>query len=102
MDYVLLLIYLLIAIGFSFLCSIAEAVLLSITPSYLAERKQDPSKSAQRIIRLKENIDRPLAAMERRRSRGLSDGKNSWKSTVSRHPLARWAAAFFTMLAPGR
>lgn len=63
MDEVLLLIYLLIAIGFSFLCSIAEAVLLSITPSYLAERKQDPSKSAQRIIRLKENIDRPLAAI---------------------------------------
>ncbi len=63
MDQALLLIYLLIAIGFSFLCSIAEAVLLSITPSYLAERKQDPSKSAQRIIRLKENIDRPLAAI---------------------------------------
>ncbi len=63
MDYVLLLTYLFIAIGFSFLCSIAEAVLLSITPSYLAERRKDPTKSAKRIIALKENIDRPLAAI---------------------------------------
>lgn len=62
-DLVLLIIYLLIAIGFSFLCSIAEAVLLSITPSYLAERKQDPSRSAKRIIDLKTNIDRPLSAI---------------------------------------
>ena len=31
----LLLVYLAIAIGVSFLCSILEAVLLSITPSYL-------------------------------------------------------------------
>lgn len=63
MDFALLIIYLAIAIGFSFLCSIAEAVLLSITPSYLAERKRDPNKSAERIIRLKENVDRPLAAI---------------------------------------
>tara|TARA_A100001391_G_scaffold172849_2_gene134517 strand:- start:177 stop:1226 length:1050 start_codon:yes stop_codon:yes gene_type:complete len=63
MDYVLLVTYLSIAIGFSFLCSIAEAVLLSITPSYIAERRKDESQSAQRIISLKENIDRPLAAI---------------------------------------
>jgi len=63
MDVALLIVYLIIAIGFSFFCSIAEAVLLSITPSYLAERKNDPTKSAQRIVRLKEDIDRPLAAI---------------------------------------
>lgn len=63
MDYVLLVTYLLIAIGFSFLCSIAEAVLLSITPSYIAQRRKDTTKSAARIIKLKENIDRPLAAI---------------------------------------
>ena len=34
MDYILLITYLSVAIGFSFLCSIAEAVLLSIIPSY--------------------------------------------------------------------
>ena len=62
-DYVLLLVYLAVAIGFSFLCSIAEAVLLSITPSYIAQLREDKTASAQRIIRLKENIDRPLAAI---------------------------------------
>lgn len=63
MDTVLLVVYLSVAIGFSFLCSIAEAVLLSITPSYIAERKRDPDKTAKRILRLKENVDRPLAAI---------------------------------------
>jgi CBS domain containing-hemolysin-like protein len=63
MDYLILFTYLMIAIGFSFLCSIAEAVLLSITPSYIAEREKDPTRSARRIIRLKQNIDRPLSAI---------------------------------------
>ena len=63
METLLLIVYLLVAIGFSFLCSIAEAVLLSITPSYLAERRKDPSKSSQRIVQLRSNIDRPLAAI---------------------------------------
>lgn len=63
MDYVLLIIFLLLAIGVSFFCSIAEAVLLSITPSYIAERERDPTRSARRVISLKQNIDRPLAAI---------------------------------------
>lgn len=63
MDYVLLFTYLTIAIGFSFLCSIAEAVLLSITPSFVAERRGEDTSSAKRIIQLKENIDRPLSAI---------------------------------------
>ncbi|MCA9215119.1 MAG: DUF21 domain-containing protein [Planctomycetales bacterium] len=63
MDYVWLVTYLFVAIGFSFLCSIAEAVLLSITPSYIAERERNPSKSAKRVVSLKSNIDRPLAAI---------------------------------------
>ena len=35
-DVVLLIAYVLLALVFSFLCSVAEAVLLSITPSYIA------------------------------------------------------------------
>lgn len=60
----LLLLYVLLALFFSFLCSIAEAVLLSITPSYIAElRKRDP-KRADRLQALKgEGIDRSLAAI---------------------------------------
>lgn len=62
-DYVWMITYLFVAIGFSFLCSIAEAVLLSITPSYIAERERDTSRSAKRVTNLKSNIDRPLAAI---------------------------------------
>lgn len=60
---ILLIIYLLIALGFSFLCSIAEAVLLSITPSYAAQLRESGSAAAPLIDRLKENIERPLAAI---------------------------------------
>jgi CBS domain containing-hemolysin-like protein len=56
--------YVLLALLFSFLCSVAEAVLLSITPAYIAElRERDPTR-AERLHRLKvEGIDRSLAAI---------------------------------------
>lgn len=61
---VLLSIYVLLALGFSFLCSIAEAVLLSITPSYIEGQKEKRPKRAARLKRLKQdNIDRSLAAI---------------------------------------
>lgn len=59
----LLLVYMLVAITVSFLCSVMEAVLLSITPSYVALiRKQQPLL-AERVAKLKDNIDQPLAAI---------------------------------------
>ena len=57
----LLIIFLCIALGFSFLCSIAEAVLLSVTVSYLPSLKS--RRVAERLRDMKENIDRPLAAI---------------------------------------
>lgn len=59
----LLALYAFVAIGFSFLCSIAEAVLLSVTPSYIATLKTKGKGSAALLAKLKENIDRPLAAI---------------------------------------
>jgi CBS domain containing-hemolysin-like protein len=63
----LLLLYGLIALGFSFLCSVFEAVLLSVTPSFIAAAEQEGPARRQRTGRLlrtlKENIDRPLAAI---------------------------------------
>ncbi|WDQ19106.1 CNNM domain-containing protein [Rhodopirellula sp. P2] len=59
----LLLIYLVSAIGFSFYCSVAEAVLLSITPSFIATLNKTKPIAAKRLSRLKANIDRPLAAI---------------------------------------
>ena len=59
----LLLVYMVVAITISFLCSVMEAVLLSITPSYVALiRKQQPHL-AKRVSKLKDNIDQPLAAI---------------------------------------
>ena len=59
----LLTIYAAIALGLSFLCSIAEAVLLSVTPSHVAYMEQQNCKSGRIMGRLKRNIDRPLSAI---------------------------------------
>ncbi|MCE0493815.1 CNNM domain-containing protein [Vibrio salinus] len=59
----LLTIYVLVAIIVSFLCSILEAVLLSITPSYIAQQKNIGSSFATKLLILKQDIDRPLASI---------------------------------------
>ncbi|MCX7552818.1 hemolysin family protein [Marinicella sp. S1101] len=60
----LLFVYVFLALLFSFLCSIAEAVLLSITPSYIEKLKKTNPQKAARVKRLRfENVDRSLAAI---------------------------------------
>ncbi|MEX1082640.1 MAG: hemolysin family protein [Halofilum sp. (in: g-proteobacteria)] len=59
----LLFFYLALALGVSFLCSILEAVLLSITPSYISMHEQRGSRAGHHLRRLKGDIDRPLAAL---------------------------------------
>ncbi|PJC85683.1 hemolysin [Vibrio sp. HA2012] len=59
----LLILFILLAIGVSFICSVLEAVLLSLTPSYLAQIRQEQHPSAKRLSRFKANIDRPLASI---------------------------------------
>ncbi len=58
-----LLSYFFAALGISFLCSILEASLLSITPSHLAKLEQDKPAVGARLRALKSQIDRPLAAI---------------------------------------
>ena len=54
----------LLALVFSFLCSVAEAVLLSITPSYIAGLRDMKPKLASLLKRLKQdNVDQSLAAI---------------------------------------
>jgi CBS domain containing-hemolysin-like protein len=61
---VLLLLYVALALGVSFLCSIMEAVLLSVTPSYVAALERDEDEAiGERLRTLKEDIDRPLSAI---------------------------------------
>ncbi len=59
----LLIFYLALALGVSFACSIFEAVLLSITPGYVAALDKEGAKSAKRIKGLKAAVDKPLAAI---------------------------------------
>ncbi len=51
------------AIICSFLCSLWEAVLLSITPSYIQIQIHDKTEIATILKHFKENIDKPLAAI---------------------------------------
>lgn len=60
---VLLILFFLLSIIFSFLCSIWEAVLLSITPSEVEIRYQEGTKMGIRLKKFKSNIDQPLAAI---------------------------------------
>lgn len=59
----LLILYLLLAIGVSFFCSVAEAVLLSVRPSYIAVLEQKGKASAKVLKELRDNLDRPLASI---------------------------------------
>ncbi|HUF10344.1 MAG TPA: CNNM domain-containing protein, partial [Rhodothermales bacterium] len=61
---VMLILYVSLALVFSFLCSIAEAVLLSVTPSYIQSLRSTNPKRSALLKQLKhEKIDRSLAAI---------------------------------------
>ena len=62
-DLFLCVVYALIALLFSSLCSVAEAVLLSISPSYVANLEKEGKSSAAKVKSVKSNVDRSLAAI---------------------------------------
>ncbi len=59
----LLIIYLTLAIGVSFLCSILEAVLLSMTPSFIETIAKDKPKLGQYPKRVTTHLDQSLSAI---------------------------------------
>ncbi|MFC1774273.1 CNNM domain-containing protein [Pseudomonadota bacterium] len=59
----LLFFYLAIAIGVSFLCSVLEAVLLSVTPSYAENLLSERPRAARRLGRVKEHLDESLSSI---------------------------------------
>lgn len=59
----LLILFALLSIFFSFLCSILEAVFLSITPTYINVLKQEGKGYAVTLEELKKDIDQPLIAI---------------------------------------
>lgn len=60
---VTLIAYVCLAIMVSFICSVFEAVLLSISPTYVVSLEQKNNKWAPLVRELRDNIDRPLAAI---------------------------------------
>ena len=63
-DILGLILYVGLALVFSFLCSVAEAVLLSVTPSYIEGLKKKHPRKATLLQQLKQdNVDRSLAAI---------------------------------------
>lgn len=59
----LLFVYLVIAIGVSFMCSILEAVLLSITPSYQEKLVAERPRAGRAIVGVKERLDESLSSI---------------------------------------
>lgn len=59
----LLILYAFISIFFSFLCSILEAVLLSVTPTYINIKKKEGKVYASILETFKKDVDKPLIAI---------------------------------------
>jgi CBS domain containing-hemolysin-like protein len=59
----LLLVYATVSIFFSFLCSILEAVLLSVTPTFINVKKNEGLAYAETLEGLKKDVDKPLIAI---------------------------------------
>ncbi len=58
-----LIFFFVVSIVFSFLCSIWEAVLLSVTPSYVSRMQSERPGFGNLLAHFKDDIDRPLSAI---------------------------------------
>lgn len=58
-----LILYLVLAVGVSFFCSISEAVLLSVRQSFIESEIEKGGKGIKALKEMRENLDRPLAAI---------------------------------------
>lgn len=59
----LMIVFALVSVAFSFLCSILEAVLLSVTPSFINRKLSEGGTIGKELEILKADIDRPLSAI---------------------------------------
>src|SRR5690606_19610619 len=59
----LLIVYFSLAIAISFLCSMLEAALLTVTPSYILSEEDKGKTYTTQLRELKSNIDKPLSAI---------------------------------------
>lgn len=59
----MLILFFLMSIVFSFLCSVWEAVLLSVTPSFIRRKQQEDPSVGKLLAGFKKDIDKPLSAI---------------------------------------
>ncbi|MBD3345280.1 MAG: DUF21 domain-containing protein [Chitinivibrionales bacterium] len=59
----LMIIYLISAIIISFICSVLEAVLLSVSPAYIKVLEQKNPSAGNKLLAFKTDIDKPLSAI---------------------------------------
>lgn len=59
----LVIMYLMLALTVSFLCSVLEAVLLSTPISFITMKEQEGAKNAPLMMKYKQDIDRPISAI---------------------------------------
>ena len=59
----LMFLYLFMALGVSFTCSVLEAVLLSTPMSFISMKEQEGGKSAALLKKYKQSIDKPISAI---------------------------------------
>ncbi len=59
----MLVFYISLSLGVSFLCSMLEAVILSVTPSYLESLKEAKPKLYAQLSDFKDDIEKPLASI---------------------------------------
>jgi CBS domain containing-hemolysin-like protein len=52
-----------VSLGISFVCSVLEAVLLSISHSYVAVLQDRGDPTGELLARMRESIDEPIAAI---------------------------------------
>ncbi len=62
-HFVLMIVYASVALIFSFLCSVAEAVVLSVSPSFVAHLQQQGKPLAGKLKVIRSDIDRSLAGI---------------------------------------
>jgi len=59
----MLAVYFFLALGVSFICSILESILLSVSYTHIGQLKKENKKSGEILDQHKQNISRPLAAI---------------------------------------
>ena len=97
----LLIVFVTLAIGVSFLCSLLESVLLSVTPAYVRVVAETDPRGGERLRRLVEDIDRPLAAILSLNTVAHTVGATGAGAEAARVFGSAWVGLFSAVLTLG-